>query len=212
MTMESLCGEATSDRKSDGGCRRMGLLGVFSEHVVIDGQFGKEVAMDGAQRRQAGIERFADGFEPGDLVVELVGQPVRDVVFAQGLSWRTARARVADAGGQAQGLAAEQDHRRGPWLPSQDLVQAQQRPDLWGPLIASAANFDQGVGAGTATSGHLFFGEVQLRHPQVGEVNEALDALTGNGHRPHPTGGNGAYLVVIPDGRFPSHISERLSA
>lgn len=198
-------GFGTQSSRTD---RRVVVDVVLRDQVVLDGDFGQEMPVNGAQGRDTRVEGFAYAFQPGDLIVELRSQAVTDFGVGDGLDGPVPRARLTASDGKTQGLAAEENYSRGPRLPSEALIEAQQGSDLRGALVTSAADLRERVGTGPTAAGHFVLGQVELGHAHFDEVDESLDALTGNCHRPHPTGRNAANRLTVSGGRYAPRSSE----
>lgn len=167
---------------------------VLGDQIVIDGEFGHEMVVHGAQPLDTDVDRVAVTFEPGDFVVQLRGEALHDFAVGHGLDCVFPdTGDGAGARGEAQGMATEQDDGRGSWLPAQGGVVAQQRADQGCVLIGASPNFCQGVASGAAAARDFFFGQVQLRDTRINEVDKSVDAVGGDCHTPHPTALNAQY-------------------
>jgi len=175
--------------------RGVGVAGVVvvGDELVVDVEFGDDVVVDAAQFSDADVDGFAGAFEAHDFVAELVGEPAQHFGFGERSGGVVAAAVFAPSRGEAEGFAAEQGGGRGAGLPAQGLVQAQQGSHGGGALVVPAADFGEGVAAGAAATGDFFFGQVQLRDSCVDEVDEALDSVSWDRHRTHPTARNAQY-------------------
>lgn len=171
-----------------------GALGAEAARAVGRAQVlvGDEFVAEGlTHTAQAG----QDVFDLTDLVIDLLDETVDDFFNGDRLYGAAASAaphgsrhagRVALVGaggdGQAQRLAAEQDHRRGPGMPAHRGVQAHQHIDGRPALALEAADFGQGVAHGTPTPGHFVFGQAQLGDSVLHEVDQSVNAIGRNCH------------------------------
>ena len=208
---ESCRDAANFSAHSPSADRRVVVKVVLRDQVVLDGEFGQEMTVNRAQRRDARIEAFAHTFQPGDLIVELRSQTVTNFGFAERADGPMFAPRLLPPVGETEGLATEENDGGGSGLPSEGLIETQQGSNF-GSARTSAAELRERVRTGPTSSAHIFLGQTELGHPHFDEVDESLDALTGNSHSPHPTGRSAANRVAVSGARYPSRTSEGLNA
>ncbi len=199
---------ASVDRRLPGGpllgrrCFVRGLI--FGYQVAVDGELSQEVAVKSAQRLDAVANVSVNALQVNDGVVEMLGEPIQDLVRRHGRLGVVlpGPAHAGTNGGDAQRPPAEQGHCRRPGLPSQGLIEAQQRLDVGGSRGRTGPDLCKRVRIGAAAARDLFLGKVQLCYTGVHEVDETLNAVSGNRHTPHPTAQNKEYPCPIFKGRY----------
>lgn len=176
-------------------CGRRLIGDLVVGHVVEADHLGHMALVNRAQRLNAVVQRISGVLQTADLVVELLGQPMLNLAsgYRKG---RILLRRSADAGAhgvEAQRSTAEHRDRRRTGMPPNGLVQPQQRLDVGSSRVFPVADLRERIPVRSAATSHFLFGQIQLGDTRINEVDEPLNAISGNRHTTHTTARNPQY-------------------